>query len=262
MKKTVAILLLFVLLVGTLSGCGLVKKLLPDVSDIIDELPIDKDPDDEDPNDEDPNDEDPNDEDPNDGDVVVEGNIFYPADWKDILNRFAEFGFTHKEVRENGEESTWSFHYVSEGTEEIDGEETEVIKLTKVESSTEEYRIWFTSDWECVKFQKNGEDQDTWNSSVLSMLLSIYENSLLLTQVVLTTDGTIDDPSAYKLDEVTKEDTELGSLDLYSFSSLWTKYTFHYGFYEDGDLYSALIRNALEGSDSYTELRITHLNPR
>lgn len=256
MKKFVALLLLFVFLVGTLSGCGLVKKFLPDVSDIIDNLP-----DGEDPDDEDPIDEDPDDEDPIEGNVAVKGDIYYPEDWKDILSTFAEFGYSHTERSESGEESTWSIHYVSEGTEEYEGQETEVIKLTKVEGSTDEYRLWFTSDWECVRIEENGEEAELWTSGILALLLGIYENTITLTQMVLEKDGTID-TSSFKLENTSKESTELGSLDVYTFASLWTAFTYHYGFYEDGDLYFALIRNGLKGSDQYTELKITHLNFR
>lgn len=258
MKKTVALLLLFVFLIGTLSGCGLAKKFLPDVSDI---LPNGEDPNGEDPGDEDPNGEDPNDEVPLDGDAVVKGEIFYPEDWMDIVSTFAEFGYTYTERKEDGEVTTWSMHYVSEGTEEYDGQETEVIKLTQNESSVTEYRLWYTSDWECVRIERDGEEIDLWNSPVLAMLLGIYDNTVAISQMVLQQDGTIDTAS-FKLENTSKESTELGNLDVYTFASLWTAFTYDYGFYEDGDLYFALIRNALKGTDQYTELRVTHMNVR
>gem|GEM_PF-1888512 len=267
MKKYVALLLLMVFLVATLSGCGLIKKFIPgDLEDLIpSEDPDGKDPDGEDPGVDDPDGDDPDSEDPDveeptDGDVVVEGNIFYPADWKDILNTFAEFGFSYKEVREDGEESTWSMHYVSEGIEEVDGVDAEVILLTKVEGSTEETRIWFDSDWECLKLEIDGEEAEPWGNP-LGMLLMIYVNLVKLTQMTLATDGTID-TSAYKLEETSSESTELGSLDVYSFASLWTTVVNHYGFHQDGDLYFALIRNTIKGANQLLELRITHLNPR
>ncbi|MDD2282384.1 MAG: hypothetical protein PHT52_07170 [Eubacteriales bacterium] len=267
MKKYVALLLLMVFLVATLSGCGLIKKFIPgDLEDLIpSEDPDGKDPDGEDPDVDDPDGDDPDSEDPDveeptDGDVVVEGNIFYPADWKDILNTFAEFGFTYKEVKEDGEESTWSMYYVSEGTEEVDGVEAEVIHFTKIEDSTEESRIWCDSDWNCIKLEVNGEEAEPWGNP-LGMFLMIYVNWVELTQMTLSTDGTID-TSEYKLEETSSESTEVGNLEVYSFASLWTTVVNHYGFHQDGDLYFALIRNTLKGSNQLSELRITHLNPR
>jgi len=252
MKKVVALLLLMVFLVATLSGCGLIKKFIP--GDLDDLIPGG------DPDGEDPDGEDPDGEDPNDGNAVVNGNIFYPQDWKDILNTFAEFGFTFKEVREDGEESTWSMFYVSQGIEEIDGVDAEVILLTKVEGSTEESKIWYDSDWNCLKLEVNGVEAETWGNP-LNMLLQIYVNSVKLTQTTLSTDGTID-ASAYKLEETSSESTELGNLEVYSFASLWSKYVNHYGFCRDGDLYFALIRNTVKDSNVLAELRLTHFNPR
>ena len=156
MKKTVALLLLMVFLIATMSGCGLIKKFIP--GDLDDLIPG------EDPDTEDPDTEEPDTEEPGDGDVVVKGNIYYPTDEKDILNTFAEFGFTYKEVKEDGTESTWSMHYVSEGIEEVDGVDAEVILLTKVEGSTEETRIWFDSDWECLKLEIDGEEAEPWGN--------------------------------------------------------------------------------------------------
>lgn len=261
MKKAVALLLLMVFLVATLSGCGLIKKFIPgDLEDLIPEIPDGEDPDVEDPDVEDPDVEDPDTEDPGDGEVVVNGNIYYPADWKDIVNTFAEFGFSYKEVREDGEESTWSMHYVSEGIEEVDGVDAEVILLTKVEGSTEETRIWFDSDWNCLKLEIDGEEAEIW-ANPLSILLQIYVNWLEITKMTLSADGTID-TSAYKLEETSSESTELGTLEVYSFASLWTTVVNQYGFHQDGDLYFALIRNTIKGSNQLSEMRITHLNPR
>ena len=257
MKKTVALLLLMVFLIATMSGCGLIKKFIP--GDLDDLIPG-EDPDTEDPDTEDPDTEDPDTEEPGDGDVVVKGNIYYPTDEKDILNTFAEFGFTYKEVKEDGTESTWSMHYVSQGIEEVDGVDAEVILLTQVEGSTDESKIWYDSDWNCIKLEVNGAEAETWGNP-LGMLLMIYVNQLLISQATLSNDGTID-TSAYKLEETSNESTELGSLEVYSFASLWTKYVNHYGFLQDGDLYFALIRNTLKGSNVLVELRLTHLNPR
>ncbi|MDD3074217.1 MAG: hypothetical protein PHS56_07370, partial [Eubacteriales bacterium] len=79
--------------------------------------------------------------------------------------------------------------------------------------------------------------------------------------MTLSTDGTID-TSEYKLEETSSESTEVGNLEVYSFASLWTTVVNHYGFHQDGDLYFALIRTTIKGSEQMTEMRITHFNLR
>ncbi len=263
MKKAIVVLLLMAFVFSSLSGCGLIKKFVPmsGGDEPGGEEPGGDEPGGDEPGGEEPSGGDPGGEEPEGDYLAVEGVIYYPENWQDILTTLAEFGYTHKEIREDGEESVFSMHYVSQGTEEINGVEAEVIHLTKVEGGVDEFRFWFDEDWNCLKAEQNGVEDSSWGAGALSILLQIYVNKVLLTQMVMATDGTID-TSSYKLEGQTSESSEIGQLEVYSFASQWTKVFSHYGFHRDGDLYFALIRSTLKDSKAMEELRVTHFNPR
>jgi len=250
LKKILAIIMLVVLLLTTATGCGMLKKakdFKDGIGDIIDNI---------DNNDPDNGDVD----DPDDpGDVpIFTGQVFYPQSYKDVINKFQEFGYIWTSVDGDGNSSDWSIYYRVEGTEEVDGVETQVISVTKVEGETNHYKFWFDDELNCVKALANEEEIDVWNAAVLTMLIQTYVNYVLLTTAVVDEDGMID-TFARTLETERTEGSDLGNMDVYEFSSNFSTAISTYGLIDfDGDLVYVLIKQSVEGSVAYEEMSLSH----
>ena len=257
LKKLLAILLV-IILVFVASGCGLLgkaKELKDGFDQIADDLQdIISDDDNNDSNNDDDEDDIP----------LFDAQVFYPEDWTDVLNRFSEFGYAWTTVTSAGETTNWSFYYLSEGRGEIDGADTEIIKVVKFENNeTREFIFWYDDDWNCVKAMEGNQEKEIYEGSLLGFFTQLYVNHVALTKMVIRDDATIDSFS-HTFVSVGSEGADLGqgnkAITLYEILSNYGGITYTYGLTEiDGILTYVLVRHQ---GDSSEEMRFTHLVPR
>lgn len=255
MKKVLAMILVVGLLAFTVSGCGFLQKAkdikdgLDDIGDVIEDIEDDI--------------EDDIDDNDDDTDSVVDDPIYYPADFKELLAKYQEFGYKWNAVGEDGTTNNWSIHYLFEGTEEIDGVPTEIFTVTMVEyDETTVQKYWFNQDGECIKARADEQDIEVYSSAGFTMLTQLYVNYVYLTQGVLADDGTVD-TFAYTLEDERSESSDLGDMDVYEFSSHFSPVIFTYGLMEiDGDLTFVYIKQTIPDSPVMEEMTVTHMVTR
>ncbi len=253
MKKLLALLLVTTMLVA-FTGCGFldkakdIKEGLDDIGNIFDELEdlpgfID------------------DDDDEDDAKPIVSGDVYFPESYTDLLAKYSEFGFEHTTVDEAGASIIFSFHFVHEGTEEVDGVDTEVFTVTKVENNeTEVNKQWFDEEWQIVKVLKGEEILDEWYGIPVGMFGQIYVLNLLNSQMVVDADGYLEE--MYKLEEKGTESGSLGQMETYKISSFLRTIQIHGYMDVDGEKTIVLIRKGVEGSKASEEMLVTHLVAR
>jgi len=268
LKKILALIVIAVMLITTVSGCGMLKKAkdikdgLDGINDFVNDL---EDQFGDDTDDYDDNDDDDDDDDSDVVSSVFAHEVYYPQDSIAILEKFQEFGYSWEEKYEDGSENNFSLHYKSAGTEEVDGVSTEVFDVTHIEGEeTDQYRIWFNGEWEPIKATHNGEEMEAWEGAVLTFALSIYSNYVQLTQTVVDVTGELDTFS-YSLDEQTSEVNIFGLMDIYQFSSIFSPVITTYGLVDlddDGVQDFVMIKNIVKDSEHGWVMRVTHAVPR
>lgn len=246
MKKLIALLLITGLLV-MLTGCGFLDKAndisdgLDDIGKIVDELEDLPGLDDED-----------------ESKPIISGNVFFPENYTDLLAKYGEFGYEHTTVNEEGESTLFSFHFVYEGTEEVNGVDTQVFTITKVENNeTKVNKQWFDKDWTVVKVLEGEEILDEWSGIAVGMLGQIYVLKVQNSQMVVDGEGYLDE--MYTLEEQEKESGPVGEMETYKIRDILNT-TRTQGYIDvDGEKTFVLIRTGAESSKVMEELLVTHL---
>jgi len=117
---------------------------------------------------------------------------------KEVLKYFKEFGYVYNTKKAGEETVPWTFLYQSLGKENINGVDTEHIKVTMVEKGeTKESEAWYDSEWSAVKFinkdgEKTGMDA-SFAGATLTMMTQLYCNTLGIFKAIVKEDGTIDE---------------------------------------------------------------------
>lgn len=207
---------------------------------------------------------------PNDGDAdeswgeytqkILAGDAFYPADYTQVLAKYKEFGYEWT-VSSETQTDTVYFHYLYEGSEEVDGVPAEVYIVT-LEQAGEPYveKHWYNSQWDCIKVMVDGQVQ-SWPYFSMPTQVTHYVNLVLNAQMIFDEDGCID-TLVYSLEEegTGTQGSPIGSMEVYVLSSLLYNDVYSYGVTEhDGGLVFALIRQGYSDTQDYEELKITEL---
>lgn len=249
MKKLIALFLVIALL-SALTGCGSlgkakdIKEGLDGIGKIIDEL-----------------DDLPGIGDDDDDEPLFSGSVFLPENYIDLLAKYSEFGFEHTTVNEEEDSIIFSFHFVYEGSEEVDGVDTEAFTITKYENNeTVVNKQWFDEDWQVVKVLQDEEVVDEWSGIPVGMLSQIYVLSVTNSQMVVDAEGYLEE--MYTLDEQDKENSPVGEMETYKISDILNTTRTHGYIDVDGEKTIVLIRTGMQGSKASEELLVTHLAKR
>lgn len=117
---------------------------------------------------------------------------------QEILENFKEFGFVYNTNNADGNTS-WSFQYTMLGKENIDGVETERVKINQVEGGVEKVSEgWYNSEWEAIKYINNeGKEKVGMDAAFegmgLGMMTQLYSNLLTIAQSTFDEEGIVDD---------------------------------------------------------------------
>lgn len=256
MKRVIIFILLAGLLVNV-AGCGLLQKAkqfkdgLDEFGNIVDNIN-----DNDWFNDDDDNDDDYGDDD-NQGQSAFGGVVWYPGDSFEILNRFQEFGYVWEETLEDGSPNNFSLHYRSE--DDIDGTVIYNVSTTETNKEDKIFKLWFDSEGKCIKAMKGDEELESWEGSILTMLVQLYVNYAKLTTTIIDADGRVEDFS-YSLGDKWTEGSEFGTVEMLEVHSKLLPVTSTFGLVPvDGELFFIKIKHDTNGSNAVKELRVTHL---
>ncbi len=192
---------------------------------------------------------------------------------KDVLDTFKEFGFVYNTKPEGKEATSWSFQWVSLGTEKIDGVDTEHMKITQVErGETKEFEAWYNAEWDAVKYKdSNGEKTGmdaSFSGAGLGMFTQVYVNSKALAKMVFDEEGNVDDfMYNMKGKRSAGESVDLGNgpinIDLYDIEDKITHFDRLFGLSKvNGALMYTVIESINKDKDAMEGLRITRAVPR
>lgn len=194
---------------------------------------------------------------------ILKGNVFYPEAAQGLFAKYREFGFQWKVSYDSFLEE-WSVHYLYEGTEEVNGQATEVYTVTFAETGEEIVeKHWYNPQWDYIKGVINGQEVERGNVHLPTQIHS-YVGMVLDSRTVFDSDGCID-PLVYKLDQGASgtQGSPLGTMEVYVLRRVTDNEIRTYGVNEiDGELIFTLIRFGEAGTDYLEELQITHLVAR
>ena len=283
MKKVLSVILMFALILVMFAGCGKGKKDGGAVSKkdpVSTQSQSNNNNASQDVTANEPE-EQPEDEPEKSSDDEEKGNISNPLrkdlpgaeSYKDVLAAFKEFGYVYN-TKEEGKDATWfSFHYVSLGTEKIDGEDAEHIKITNVEKGeTKEYEGWYNAEGDCVKYKDSKGEKTGMDASFagggLGMLTGLYTNRVELGLMIIEEDGSVDDfMYTMKGKRSAKESVDLGTgsvdIELYDVEDKITHFDRVFGISKvNGTELYTVIETVNKEKDAMDGLRVTHAVPR
>lgn len=191
---------------------------------------------------------------------ILDGNAFYPADYIDVLAKYKEFGYEWTTSNSTQTDTTY-FHYLYEGSEDVDGVAAEVYTVIHEQpAATKVEKQWYNSDWECIKVMVDGQVMP-WSEITMPNHVEHYVSLVKNAQWVFDEEGCIN-TLAYSLEEEGSgtQGSPVGSMEVYVLNSLDLPSSYSYGMTEiDGELIFALIRQGYTNSQDYEELRVTEL---
>lgn len=275
MKKTLSVFLVLMLMFSMLVGCGKSKKdsntgKKNDSVTTQNQSTGDDEP--EDINVDQPKD-DPVETPKKNGDNPFTKEFMKLDSYGDVLNTFKEFGFVS--ISKSSEKDfSWSFHWINLGSEEIDGQSTEHIKVTKVENGeTMEFEAWYDSSWNAVKLknergEKNGLDA-SFEGASLTVYTQHYLNFIALARMTFDDEGNVNDfMYTMKGKRDAGESVDLGTgtptqIDFYEVEDKIYKNDKILGISTiNGAQMYTVIENVNKESGTVEGLRLTHAVPR
>lgn len=191
---------------------------------------------------------------------ILEGSAFFPQTVDEVMAKFQEFGFEWSSGTAD-QTSSWSFHFLYEGSEEVNGVPAEVYTTTYTESGvTTIEKHWYNADWECIQVMEDGEIEP-WPFVSLTNLIGHYVGFTVSAREVFDDNGSFDS-NLYALDDQGSgtQGSPVGSMEVYVLRSLFFTDLDSYGVVEiDGEQYFALIRYGLSDDPVFEQVSVTHL---